>query len=68
MVYMCIHVGILNLARTGSMKLRNSFRRHGSIHRRDEHAVSHAVSNPVALIKCIVASAISMPRGCTPKT
>lgn len=35
-----VFVGILSLARSGSMKLRNSFRRHGSIHRRDEHAVS----------------------------
>ena len=46
-ITLCVCVGILNLARTGSMKLRNSFRRHGSIHRRDEHAVSHAVSKLV---------------------
>jgi len=30
--------GFMNLARSSSMKLRNSLRRHGSLHRRDEHS------------------------------
>ena len=29
--------GIIHLARQGSLKLRNSLRRHGSIHRREDH-------------------------------
>ncbi|XP_064404176.1 proto-oncogene tyrosine-protein kinase ROS-like isoform X2 [Halichondria panicea] len=32
--------GFMNLARSGSVKLRNSFRRHGSIHKREENNIS----------------------------
>lgn len=32
--------GFMNLARSGSVKLRNSFRRHGSIHKREENTVT----------------------------
>ena len=35
--------GIMNLARSGSMKLRNSFRRHNSTHKREEHMTNSQV-------------------------
>ena len=47
--------GIMNLARSGSMKLRNSLRRHGSVHKRDEHSVSQfSVSSSENLIAASV--------------
>ena len=37
LVYFCILLGFVNLARQGSMRIRNSFRRRGSLHRKEEH-------------------------------
>jgi hypothetical protein len=40
-----LRAGILHLARSGSMKLRNSFRRHNSLHKREEHTTNSQVIN-----------------------
>ena len=37
LVCFCILLGFVNLARQGSMRIRNSFRRRGSLHRKEEH-------------------------------
>ncbi len=34
--------GIINLARSGSMKFRNSFRRHNSTHKREERVANNS--------------------------
>ncbi len=45
----------MNIARSGSVKLRNSFRRHGSIHKREENNISQLpVSSSENLIAAIV--------------
>ena len=36
--------GILSLARQGSMKLRNSLRRHGSVHRKEDQGTNNPLS------------------------
>lgn len=48
--------GILNLARSSSMKLRNSLRRHGSLHRRDEHSVHNHHQFSVSSSENLIAS------------
>lgn len=54
----------MNLARTGSMKLRNSLRRHGSIHKRDEHNVSQLpVSSSENLIAIVSPHSVATLKG-----
>ncbi len=40
--------GFINLARSGSLKIRNSLRRHGSVHRAQDHGAHNQQSSTVS--------------------